>query len=47
MFLTNFKRFMRMNRKADVARDPLMKCAYFLGLMEGRDTDGWVMRTNG
>jgi hypothetical protein len=44
MFLASFKRFMRMNAKADIARDPFMKCAYFLGLMEGPDTAGWVLK---
>jgi Retrotransposon gag protein len=44
MFLTSFKRFMRMNRHADIARDPFQKCSYFLGLMDGPDTEGWVLK---
>ena len=42
-FLSEFKRFMRMNHDANIAKDPFKKCNYFLSLMEGPDTEGWVM----
>jgi len=40
-FLTQFKRFMLMNRKADIAKDPITKCCYFLALFEGSKVEGW------
>jgi hypothetical protein len=39
-FLAEFRRFMNMNRDADIARDPYKKCNYFLSLFEGSDTEG-------
>jgi hypothetical protein len=44
LFLTKFKRFMIMNRDTKIAHDPWMKCAYFLGLVEGAQVEGWTMR---
>ena len=35
---------MRLNRKANMAKDPLVKCTYFLGLLKGKDTDGWILQ---
>ncbi len=40
-FLTQFKRFMLMNWKADIAKDPITKCCYFLALFEGSKVEGW------
>ncbi len=40
-FLTQFKRFMLMNRKANIAKDPIAKCCYFLALFEGSKVKGW------
>src|SRR6266481_836869 len=40
-FLTQFKRFMLMNRKADIAKDPIAKCCYFLALFKGSKVEGW------
>jgi hypothetical protein len=45
-FLSNFKRFMTMNCGTTIARDPFKKCAYFLSLIEGPATKGWVMAQN-
>jgi hypothetical protein len=45
-FLFNFKRFMTMNHRMAIARDPFKKCAYFLLLIEGPSTKGWVMAQN-
>jgi len=39
-FLTQFKRYMKINRDADIAKDPFKRCNYFLSLMEGLDTKG-------
>jgi hypothetical protein len=44
LFLTKFKRFMIMNRDTKIVHDPWMKCAYFLGLVEGAQVEGWIMR---
>jgi hypothetical protein len=41
-FLASFKRYMRMNHDADIAKDPFKKCNFFLSLIEGEDTEGWV-----
>jgi hypothetical protein len=41
-FLAEFKRFMRINRDADIAKDPFKKCNYFLAFFTGPDTEGWV-----
>jgi len=30
-----------MNRKADIAKDPITKCCYFLALFEGSKVEGW------
>ena len=43
-FLTQFKRFMMMNRRSAIARDPLSKAAYFLSLVGGSKADGWAER---
>ena len=43
-FLTQFKRFMMMNRRSAIARDPLSKSAYFLSLVGGSKADGWAER---
>ena len=43
-FLTQFKRFMLMNRKADIAKDPITKCCYFLALFKGSKVEGWCER---
>ncbi len=40
-FLTQFKRFMLMNQKANIAKDPIAKCCYFLALFEGSKVEGW------
>src|SRR6266699_180528 len=42
LFLAEFKRFMRMNRDAEIARDSFKKCNYFLSLFKGMDTEEWV-----
>jgi hypothetical protein len=44
-FLTQFKRFMLMNRCATIAQDPYMKAAFFLSLMDGPKVEGWTQRT--
>jgi hypothetical protein len=41
-FLREFRHFMRINRKAAIAKDPWMKAAYFLSLVEGREVQGWL-----
>jgi hypothetical protein len=41
-FLRNFGRFMDMNIGADIEKDPFKKSAYFLGLIQGPDTEGWA-----
>jgi len=41
-FLAAFNRFMLMNYKADIARDPIMHSIYFLSLLEGPKCKGWV-----
>jgi hypothetical protein len=33
---------MRINRDADIAKDPFKKCNYFLAFFTGPDTEGWV-----
>jgi len=30
-----------MNQKADIAKDPIAKCCYFLALFEGSKVEGW------
>jgi hypothetical protein len=45
-FLREFRRFMRINRKASIAKDPWMKAAYFLSLVEGREIQGWLDRNS-
>src|SRR5260221_4088464 len=37
---------MTLNRTATVAKDPFKKCAYFLSLLEGDKTQGWVAGQN-
>ena len=34
-----------MNREATIVCDPICQCAYFLSLMQGSKTDGWVQQT--
>jgi len=41
-FLATFNRFMLMNYKADIAKDPIMHSIYFLSLLEGPKCEGWV-----
>ena len=41
-FLNQFNRFMLMNRKADIAKDPISKCIYFMSLLDGEKVNGWV-----
>jgi len=41
-FLRDFGRFMDMNIGADIEKDPFKKSAYFLGLIQGPDTEGWA-----
>ena len=41
-FLTEFNQYMSMNRKANIARDPVTKSAYFLSLMSGPSVEEWV-----
>jgi hypothetical protein len=43
-FLAEFKRFMRINRDADIAKNPFLKSNYFLAFFTGPDTKGWVER---
>jgi len=45
-FLSNFSRFMTLNRRSTIAKDPFMKCAYFLSLIEGGTMKGWVAGMN-
>jgi len=33
---------MLMNRKADIAKDPISKCIYFMSLLDGEKVNGWV-----
>ncbi len=40
-FLTQFKQFMLMNWKANIAKDPIAKCCYFLALFKGSKVEGW------
>jgi hypothetical protein len=44
-FLTKFKRFILMNRDVAIARDPYKRAAFFLSLIGGTKTDGWVKRS--
>jgi hypothetical protein len=41
-FLTQFKRFMMMNRQATIAKDPISRLAYFLLLIGGPEANTWV-----
>jgi Retrotransposon gag protein/Zinc knuckle len=41
-FLQDFKRFMKMNIDADIAKNPFKKSTYFLSLIDGLDTEGWT-----
>jgi len=41
-FLATFNRFMLMNYKANIAKDPIMHSIYFLSLLEGPKCKGWV-----
>ena len=41
-FLATFNRFMLMNYRADIAKDPIMHSIYFLSLLEGPKCEGWV-----
>ena len=33
---------MLMNRKADIAKDPISKCIYFMSLLDGEKVNSWV-----
>jgi len=33
---------MLMNQKADIAKDPISKCIYFMSLLDGEKVNGWV-----
>jgi hypothetical protein len=37
---------MTMNRRTAITKDPFKKCTYFLSLVEGLATKGWVMASN-
>jgi hypothetical protein len=39
-FFRDFKRFMKMNIDANIAKSPYKKSTYFLSLIEGLDTEG-------
>jgi len=41
-FLATFNRFMLMNYRADIAKDPIMHSIYFLSLLEGPKCEEWV-----
>jgi len=41
-FLAAFNRFMLMNYKANIAKDPIMHSIYFLSLLKGPKCKGWV-----
>jgi len=41
-FLATFNRFMLMNYRVDIAKDPIMHSIYFLSLLEGPKCKGWV-----
>jgi len=41
-FLATFNRFMLMNYRADIAKDPIMHSIYFLLLLAGPKCEGWV-----
>jgi len=41
-FLAAFNRFMLMNYRADIAKDPIMYSIYFLSLLKGPKCKGWV-----
>jgi len=45
-FLATFNRFMLMNYRADIAKDPIMHSIYFLSLLEGPKCEGWVDAAN-
>jgi hypothetical protein len=44
-FLVKFKRYMLMNNNAAIAKDPYKRSAFFLSLIGGTKTDGWVERS--
>jgi len=41
-FLNQFNRFMLINCKANIAKDPISKCIYFMSLLDGEKVNGWV-----
>jgi len=41
-FLATFNRFMLMNYRADITKDPIIHSIYFLLLLEGPKCEGWV-----
>ena len=43
-FLYELKRYTRMNADADIMANPIKKCDFFLSLMDGRDTWGFVFK---
>jgi len=44
-FLTQFKRFMSMNRGATITRDPIWCCAYFMSLIDAPKVAAWAERS--
>jgi len=45
-FLATFNRFMLMNYRADIVKDPIMHSIYFLSLLKGPKCEGWVDAAN-
>jgi hypothetical protein len=41
-FLTQFKRFIMMNQQVTIAKDRILRLAYFLLLIGGPEADAWV-----
>jgi hypothetical protein len=44
-FLMQFRRYILMNRGAEIAKDPFKRCGLFLSLMKGPKVKGWVQKT--
>lgn len=44
-FLTQFRRFMTMNRGATITHDPIWQCTYFVSLVDGPKVAGWAERS--
>ena len=43
-FLIQFKHFMQMNERANIAQNPMSKASYFLSLLSESKVVGWVER---